>query len=77
MPPADDWRIWLVMAGRGFGKTRLGSEWIRRVAADNPDARIALVGASLGARAVMVEGKAAFWPAVPTPSPRFEPRCVG
>ncbi|HQS71363.1 MAG TPA: ATP-binding protein, partial [Novosphingobium sp.] len=24
--PAGDWRVWLVMAGRGFGKTRLGAE---------------------------------------------------
>lgn len=75
LPPADDWRIWLVMAGRGFGKTRLGSEWIRRVAADNPDARIALVGASLGeARAVMVEGESGILACCPPRRrPRFEP----
>ena len=28
-PPPGDWAIWLVMAGRGFGKTRTGAEWIR------------------------------------------------
>ncbi len=56
--PAGDWRVWLVMAGRGFGKTRLGAEWVREVAEANPDARIALVGASLHeARSVMVEGE--------------------
>lgn len=56
--PAGDWRVWLVMAGRGFGKTRLGAEWVRRVAESTPDARIALVGASLHeARSVMVEGE--------------------
>lgn len=27
--PAGDWR-WLIMAGRGFGKTRTGVEWVRR-----------------------------------------------
>ena len=33
-PPASagagggDWRVWLVMAGRGFGKTRAGAEWV-------------------------------------------------
>ena len=27
--PEGDWRIWLVMAGRGFGKTRMGAEWVR------------------------------------------------
>lgn len=56
--PAGDWRVWLVMAGRGYGKTRLGAEWVRKVAEADPDARIALVGASLHeARSVMVEGE--------------------
>jgi len=56
--PHGDWRIWLVMAGRGFGKTRLGAEWVREQAEADPDARIALVAASLHeARSVMVEGE--------------------
>jgi len=29
--PDGDWSVWLVLAGRGFGKTRLGSEWVRKV----------------------------------------------
>lgn len=30
MPPADDnWYCWLILAGRGFGKTRTGAEWVR------------------------------------------------
>lgn len=58
LAPAQDWRTWLVCAGRGFGKTRTGSEWINAVARTSPQARIALVGASIGeARAVMVEGE--------------------
>lgn len=58
MPPSGDWTCWLVCAGRGFGKTRLGAEWVRHVAHGNPDARIALVASSLvEARAVMVEGE--------------------
>src|SRR6056300_678813 len=32
LPPEGDWVIWLIMAGRGFGKTRAGAEWIRSVA---------------------------------------------
>ncbi len=56
--PDGDWRIWLVMAGRGFGKTRMGAEWVRAIAHAHPGARIALVGATLvEARAVMVEGE--------------------
>ena len=57
LPPPGDWRVWLMMAGRGFGKTRAGAEWVRGIAEADPRARIALVGATLGeARAVMVEG---------------------
>jgi phage terminase large subunit-like protein len=56
-PPETDWRVWLVMAGRGFGKTRMGAEWVNEMAWANPGARIALIGATLvEARQVMVEG---------------------
>lgn len=58
LPPAGDWTVWLVLAGRGFGKTRLGAEWVRAIAEADGTARIALIGASLhDARAVMVEGE--------------------
>lgn len=73
--PPGDWRTWLIMAGRGFGKTRAGAEWVRETATRNPDARIALVGASLGeARAVMVEGESGILAiSPPARRPRFEP----
>lgn len=55
--PPGPWSTWLMLAGRGFGKTRAGAEWVRAIAEHDPRARIALVGASLAeARAVMVEG---------------------
>jgi phage terminase large subunit-like protein len=58
LPPAGDWRVWMVMAGRGFGKTRMGAEWVFETALANPGARIALIGATLvEARQVMVEGE--------------------
>lgn len=57
--PDGDWRIWLIRAGRGFGKTRAGAEWTIRMARDNANSRIALVGATIDdARRVMVEGPA-------------------
>jgi phage terminase large subunit-like protein len=57
--PPGDWRTWVIMAGRGFGKTRAGAEWIAAEAKTNGDLRIALVAASLDeARRVMVEGRA-------------------
>jgi len=57
-PPFENWRTWVIMAGRGFGKTRAGAEWVRRVAAAHPGAKIALVAASMAeARALMVDGE--------------------
>ena len=29
LPPDGDWDTWLILAGRGFGKTRTGAEWVR------------------------------------------------
>jgi phage terminase large subunit-like protein len=59
LPPAGNWPVWLVMAGRGFGKTRMGAEWVRGIAERNGSAMIALVGATLHeARSIMVEGPA-------------------
>ncbi|TMJ19968.1 MAG: ATP-binding protein [Alphaproteobacteria bacterium] len=56
--PEGEWRIWLLMGGRGCGKTRCGAEWVWSLARAHPDARIALVAASLDeARRVMVEGE--------------------
>ena len=57
------WTTWLILAGRGAGKTRAGAEWVRALAlgkppfADSPIERIALVGELLtDARAVMIDG---------------------
>ncbi len=75
LPPPGDWTTWLVMAGRGFGKTRAGAEWVRLICQSQPDARIALVGASLGeVRAVMVEGESGILATSPPGQvPVFEP----
>lgn len=55
--PPGDWRIWMIRAGRGFGKTRAGAEWISEWARMVPEARIALVAANdADGRRVMIEG---------------------
>lgn len=65
LPPAGDWAIWAILAGRGFGKTRAGAEWVHALAAA-PGRRFALVGTSLdNARAVMVEGESGLLARVP------------
>ncbi len=65
LEPPGDWTTWLILAGRGFGKTRTGAETIRSwVCGDTPLAkgrcsRIALVAETApDARDVMVEGPA-------------------
>jgi len=64
LPPEGDWKTWVVMGGRGAGKTRAGSEWVRmQVEGATPDApgharRVALVGETFDqARDVMVFGE--------------------
>ena len=55
--PPGDWPVWLIRAGRGFGKTRAGSEWVSEVARRMRGARIALVAANEGdGIRVMIEG---------------------
>ena len=39
LPPEGDWKTWVIMGGRGAGKTRAGSEWVRsQVEGATPDA---------------------------------------
>lgn len=55
----NDWTVWLIQAGRGFGKTHAGAEWICGQAADQRDLRIALVGATRrDVEQVMIRGPA-------------------
>jgi phage terminase large subunit-like protein len=67
-PPASAgndgaWSVWLVMGGRGAGKTRTGAQWVRGLALGEPDfavrpvGRIALIGETAAdVRDVMIEG---------------------
>ncbi|WCL55780.1 DNA-packaging protein [Gimibacter soli] len=75
LAPAGDWRCWLVLAGRGFGKTRSGSEWVRGLVEGGAARRLALVAPTLGdARAVMVEGESGLLAiSPPWARPVFEP----
>lgn len=73
--PPGNWRLWMIMAGRGFGKTRAGTEWVREIAESQPNARIALLSSSLNeARSVMVEGESGLLAcSAPDRRPVFEP----
>lgn len=66
LPPPGEWKIWLLLAGRGWGKSKVGSETVRIEATRNPKARIALVGATAAdIRDVMVEGPSGILNAFP------------
>lgn len=70
--PPGDWDIWLVVAGRGFGKTRTGAEWVRKKALENPGCRIALVGRTTSdVQRVMIYGESGIM-AVHAPDERPE-----
>lgn len=56
-PPDGDWLIWLLLGGRGAGKTRAGAEWVR-AQVQAGCRRVALVAPTLGdAREVMIDGE--------------------
>lgn len=79
LAPTCDWRTWLILAGRGWGKTRTGAEAIRdEVCSDEhpPERlRIALVGATAAdARDVMVLGESGICNVFPeSQRPVYEP----
>jgi len=57
-PPPGDWRVWLILAGRGWGKSRTGAEWVRAMVTRGRARRIALVARTAAdVRDVIVEGE--------------------
>ncbi|MDR6757179.1 hypothetical protein J2Y48_002475 [Mycoplana sp. BE70] len=71
--PEGDWRVWLLMGGRGSGKTRAGAEWVHESALREPKLRIALVAETLGdAREVMVDGVSGICRIARGQRPEFE-----
>jgi phage terminase large subunit-like protein len=76
-PTGEDWNIWLVMAGRGFGKTRLAAEWVREQAkyTTTGQRRFALVARTAAdVRDVIVEGESGIINiSPPSEKPHYEP----
>ncbi|MGI9402760.1 MAG: terminase large subunit domain-containing protein [Rhizobiaceae bacterium] len=63
-PPLSNWRTWLLLGGRGAGKTRAGAEWIKAIVGrdrhfvGDAAGRVAIIGETYAdARAVMIEGE--------------------
>lgn len=75
LPPAGDWSTWLILAGRGWGKTRTGAEWTQERVLLGEAGRIALVAPTAAdARDVMVEGPSGLLAIAPDGMrPTYEP----
>lgn len=57
IPPPGDWIVWLILAGRGFGKTRTGAEWFREQALSGNAPRLRIIAPTFAdARDTCVEG---------------------
>jgi len=71
--PKEDWRVWLILAGRGWGKTRTGAETIRQW--KDVYGRMHLVAPTAGdVRDVMVEGESGIMAISPDwDRPLYEP----
>lgn len=73
--PPGDWRTWLVLGGRGSGKTRTGAEWVRFAAQFAGARHIALIGPTMhDTREVMLDGISGLLAIVrpDEPPPKFE-----
>ena len=75
LPPAGEWRTWLILAGRGWGKSRTGAEWVRAVVASGAARRVALVARTAAdVRDVLIEGESGILACCPAHErPVWEP----
>jgi predicted phage terminase large subunit-like protein len=75
LAPDGDWSTWLILAGRGAGKTRAGAEWVRGLAEAASVSRLALVGPTAAdVRDTMVEGESGLLAICPNSNrPIYEP----
>ena len=73
--PGGAWSVWVILAGRGFGKTRAGAEWVTEQVKSGLARRVALVAATAAdARDTMVEGESGLLAVAGTGFvPRYEP----
>ncbi len=75
LAPVGDWQYWLLLAGRGFGKTRTICEWAIEKAREMPDGRGAIVARTAAdVRDVIVEGESGILACSPPDfMPIYEP----
>jgi phage terminase large subunit-like protein len=72
LAPEGEWTTWLVLGGRGAGKTRAGAEWVCGEVEAGRAGRIALVGETFAdVREVMIDGPSGL-AALGRTRPRYE-----
>jgi len=59
-PEGDDWNTWFINAGRGFGKTRSGVEWVREQVKGGTKRIAAVASTNSDIERVMVKGESGF-----------------
>ena len=58
LPPSGNWKVWMIMAGRGFGKTRSGAEYIRKRVQSGEAQRVIIAGQTAAdVRDIMIQGE--------------------
>jgi phage terminase large subunit-like protein len=71
LTPEGDWQVWLLLAGRGFGKTRTGAEWVRAEVEAGRRHQLALIAPTAAdVRDIMIEGESGI---LRTSPPWFRP----
>lgn len=67
LPSLDlPWKVWMILSGRGWGKTRTGAEAIKKLMLDNPGCRIGIIGMTAGAvRDTCYEGESGLVNVIP------------
>ena len=60
LPPEGKWDIWFINAGRGFGKTRAGVEWVRSLVMQGHKRIAAVAATNSDIERVMVKGESGF-----------------
>jgi phage terminase large subunit-like protein len=78
LTPEGDWLVWLLLAGRGFGKTRTAAEDAAGYGLDNPGSRIAVVAETFSdGRDVCMEGESGLLACLPESMLKLWNRSLG
>lgn len=66
LTPPGDWNVWLLLTGRGWGKTRTGAEDVKKFGLENPGVRIAVCAPTYAdARDICIEGDSGLLSVLP------------